>query len=79
MKLNQADTGARGSVLSGETDRARETRTNLLEWRSYLHVGFIRGDLIVWREAPSRNYTTPLSSFVLYFRATQSIKTRHEL
>ena len=27
---------------------------------------FIRGDLIVWREAPSRNYTTPLSSFVLY-------------
>ena len=31
MKIKKLNTEARGSVLSGETDRARETRTNLLE------------------------------------------------
>ena len=39
MTIKKSNTEARGSVLSRETDRARETRTNLLEWRSSAHVG----------------------------------------
>ena len=31
MKLNQVDTGARGSVLSGETDRAGDKNKLVIE------------------------------------------------
>ena len=42
MTIKKSNTEARGSVLSRETDRARETRTNLLEWRSSAR-GFHKG------------------------------------
>ena len=79
MMIKKSNTEARGSVLSREADRARETRTNLLEWRSSAHLRFIRGDLIVWREAPSRNYMTSSLKFCTLLPATQNIKTRHKI